>query len=484
MSFNSTYSLDANRQILENIAKFGIASPQHLHDQGIKGFSSEDQHTKLSKQIHLNASGHDSLNEPEVAHYFIKNPAAGLNQILLERPSNSTHPQYTFGVTKKTAKIASERLNNGVLFVVDPDKISDSDKKKLNKWFLLGGQQNKNKHWGEAILTGPISPSALKTAFVPENLTALFKSVFPQVECIPMQNSTIQTMYFASYALKTSVKNSVLLSLGFEDHGITCKDLECTSPDFDTTLAKYMKQFMEINKKDKKALLCHVVRLVAPSDEEFPKLGIDRLFKEIENSSVEAPPKLVEPKMVELPQATVTVVEVAKEIIATEKPVTADNSKEIEKVVLTLQDPVEPVLKKVKDDELLSNIEMLLSRSPSINYDLGGSQWKIVLNKIDIVDKPQEKDETSAKESVQQATDQPQVVVKNEVATEKTATENNIETTPQKTSLKKKDIKVVNEHCSFFPAIFFARRIKWLIIPLILMIGIFARLYSKNNQIK
>jgi hypothetical protein len=303
--YTSSFSERANREILESVVQHGIASPKYLNQLGQTVLGSQDQRIEEVNLVCVNAFHYLSLNTTEGregnCRYLVHSQAAGIQQIAWERKTDKTQPLRSFARrAEEIKKIAEERLHNGVVFVIDPKKMKEADVKHIKDGLLSG----------EYHVESRIEPQALKAAFVPQHLTALFRSVFPQVKCIEVPSIEKEVVLSIPFQ-NAEISNLLRKEFGFEDYNRLEKQITCSIPDYQPALDQYMQSyvheshtslkdylfrflewlFIKLGKEvpisirihftSKDPLVFHFVRLMTPSDEDLLRHSTDLELHEI-----------------------------------------------------------------------------------------------------------------------------------------------------------------------------------------------------------
>lgn len=260
-SDQSQYCIERNNSILQSISKHGIASSQYLKERGVQVIGSRDGSTS-SNVVSVNAYKVSDFvkKEKETLFDLINNQAAGILPICLERATDNTHSLETFGRSdEKLNELVNERLNNAVLFEIDPTKLLRKNELDIRKQCDFPS--------GEHIIMKMMPPESLSKAYVPKHLTDIFKSNLPDVPCTPLDSISSSIKLQLPSEISYLEDSHLREACGFE---FGSKIVQCTAPDYENALKVRVSS---LTKEDinNAYLLFHVVRLSTPSDQTFKK---------------------------------------------------------------------------------------------------------------------------------------------------------------------------------------------------------------------
>ena len=263
--YTSEYSLAANRAILQSIGKHGLASPDYLakHEPEFKVLGSQDEpRPGRSPWVFANLLSYRNCKEnPQLIAQLTDNGANGISAISMERRTDPTQPEATYERTRENLSLLlAQRLHNVVLFEIDAAKMANqkemSDLAKNLTEDLYSSQM-------EERFQDPIPFRALKRAFVPKPLTALFKSVFPKIECVEIPSIPSQVTIHTSGSSRAM---EVLSKLDFPKN--MAPRVDSVKPNFGPALKGRVKNYVQEceyrSLKDKmKSLLSCIGKAVA-----------------------------------------------------------------------------------------------------------------------------------------------------------------------------------------------------------------------------
>jgi hypothetical protein len=241
--YDSSYSIEQNRRFLQDLknqyesspAGFCVAETPANRVLGARNIYTYDYRTQ------------EEQSEEELITEIFSN----LFHISFERETDITHPKLTFGRGEiKLSELVAERLHNSILIVLNPQPINHR----------------------EVMVPQPSSIPSIKKAFVPQSLTGLFRSIFPDVDVVSVPSYLLTITLEISAA--TQEERETFESLGFINHQFT---ITCPTPNYEEVIRRYLKEHTQSASHIQHSLLFQNIRLVAPTDESLKEEKADRI---------------------------------------------------------------------------------------------------------------------------------------------------------------------------------------------------------------
>ena len=261
MSFDITAF---NNNILRNISNYGLIPNSRSSAYGTPLLSSDETSAK-DVSVNIFYPINDGFRPPRAdwitlgINDLMSNTAKGLFPIVAERAKSITsdHKWVLFDNDSTSFVKRMENIYRSSVYLQINTNLLPAATDIIDGAVYVPYYQGKvyERTFSE------ITPRALMKGFVPRHLVNLFKEIFPQLPCVPVEDILKDMALY--------IPQHVQRDPAFEQEDVVCgtKFFTCKVPDYQSHIEKLARLHFSKNKTD--ALTFHVVRLACEEDVPF-----------------------------------------------------------------------------------------------------------------------------------------------------------------------------------------------------------------------